>query len=140
MLLVDTGPLMATADRDDRHHEVCRQLLESHPGPLVTTPLVATEAGWLIRRQLDARAESIFYEAIAAGDITVEHLTPADWQRMAELITTYADLGLDAADASVVALAERFNLDTVATLDARDFQVVKPAHCEAFTLLPVPRW
>ena len=64
------------------------------------------------------------------------HLTPADWQRVAELIVTYADLRLDAADASIVALAERFNLTAIATLDARDFRVVKPAHCEALTLLP----
>jgi hypothetical protein len=98
--------------------------------------MVAAKTGWLIRRQLDAGAESIFYSAIAAGDIAVEDLTAADWQRVAELITTYADLELDAADASIVALAERFNLVAIATLDIRDFSVVKPAHCEALTLTP----
>jgi hypothetical protein len=67
------------------------------------------------------------YEAIAAGDIVVEHLTAADWQRMAALITTYADPGLDAANASIIAPTERFNPTTVATLDTRDFQVVRRA-------------
>ena len=33
----DPGPLVATADRADKDHEACRQLLESDEGPLVTT-------------------------------------------------------------------------------------------------------
>jgi hypothetical protein len=40
VLIVDTGPLVATADRADKDHEACRQLLESDEGPLVTTAMV----------------------------------------------------------------------------------------------------
>lgn len=50
MLIVDTGPLLATADTADPDHPACLALLESHLGPLITTPLVATETGWLLRR------------------------------------------------------------------------------------------
>ena len=49
---------------------------------------------------------------------------------MAELVETYADLPLGAIDASVVALAERLGLTTVATLDRRHFTVVRPKHVE----------
>jgi len=52
VLLVDTGPLLAAADRDDAHHLACRDLLEADPGPLVTSPLVIAEAAYLIDRQL----------------------------------------------------------------------------------------
>ncbi|MGZ4188161.1 MAG: PIN domain-containing protein [Solirubrobacteraceae bacterium] len=48
----DTGVLLAAADRRDPAHEPCRDLLESHPGPLVTTELVLAETGWLLDRQL----------------------------------------------------------------------------------------
>jgi predicted nucleic acid-binding protein len=48
---VDTGVLLA-ADRSDPAHESCRDLLESHPGPLITTELVLAETGWLLDRQL----------------------------------------------------------------------------------------
>ncbi len=57
MLIVDTGPLVATADRADKDHEACRQLLESDEGPLVTTAMVIAEAAYLIDRQLGAKAE-----------------------------------------------------------------------------------
>ncbi len=52
------------------------------------------------------------------------------------MIEQYADLGLGLVDASVVALAERLNLTTVATLNERDFRVVRPNHCEALDLVP----
>jgi predicted nucleic acid-binding protein len=37
VLVVDTGPLVATADRADKDHAACRELLEGDEGPLVTT-------------------------------------------------------------------------------------------------------
>jgi len=46
------------------------------------------------------------------------------------------DLPLGAADASVVALAERFGVTRVATVDRRDFTVVRPRHVPAFELVP----
>ncbi len=37
MLIVDTGPLLATADTADPDHAACLALLEGHPGPLIAT-------------------------------------------------------------------------------------------------------
>ncbi len=54
----------------------------------------------------------------------------------AQLIEIYADLGLGLVDASIVAVAERLNLTEIATMNRRDFAVVRPAHCNAFELLP----
>lgn len=136
MLIVDTGPIVAAADTADPAHHRCIKLLESHPGPLVTTALVIVEAGWLIRRQLDQRAEALLYRTIAEGQITVEGLTSGDWTRVAELIDTYSNISLDAADASIVAIAERLDQSVVATLDERDFRIIQPAHTDAFELLP----
>lgn len=39
-------------------------------------------------------------------------------------------------DARIVAIAERLNVTTIATMNHRDFTVVRPAHCEAFELIP----
>lgn len=136
MLLVDTGVFVAAADIDDRHHHSCAALIETHLGPLATTALVVAEAGWLIRRQLDMATEVALYNAIADEDIAVIDLVAADWARIGELLETYADIGLDAADASLVAVAERLDQTTIATLDERDFRIIRPAHVDAFELLP----
>ena len=47
---------------------------------------------------------------------------------------TYAEIGL--VDASVIAVAERINVTTIATLNRRDFAVVRPVHCDCLQLIP----
>lgn len=98
--------------------------------------LTLAETGYLIKRALGPRAEAEFLRSVARGDVQLEPPTPADLERMAELIETYADLRLGTIDASVVAAAERLGLTSIATLDRRHFTVVRPRHTNAFTLLP----
>ena len=68
---MDTGPLVATADRADRDHAACRVLLEGDEGPLVTTAMVIAEAAYLIDRQLGAKAEASLYASIVDGQLEV---------------------------------------------------------------------
>lgn len=136
MLVVDTGPLVAAADRADKDHDACRVLLEDDEGPLVTTGLVIAEAAYLINRQLGPAAEAALYSSIIDGDLEVATLGRADWERVRELVTTYANLPLGGTDASVIALAERHGATRVATLDRRHFTVVRPRHAQALELLP----
>jgi uncharacterized protein len=136
VLVVDTGPLVATADRADKDHAACRALLEGDEGPLVTTALVIAEAAYLIDRQLGPKAEAALYASITGGQLEVASLDREDWERIAELVTTYADLRLGGTDASVVTLAERLGTTRIATLNHRHFTVVRPRHADAFELLP----
>ncbi|MDJ0770488.1 MAG: PIN domain-containing protein [Ilumatobacter sp.] len=136
MLIVDTGPLVAAADRSDRHHHACVELLETATGPLVTTAMVVAEVVYLVTRELGAHAEAAFYDAIIDGTLTVEPITRHDWQRVRELVDRYADLPLGGTDASLIAIAERLEVTRVATLDRAHFHVIRPAHCDAFELVP----
>jgi uncharacterized protein len=43
---------------------------------------------------------------------------------------------LDPTDASVIAMAERLGVKQVATLNRRDFGVVRPRHVDALQLVP----
>jgi uncharacterized protein len=128
--------LLAAADRSDPDHVACRELLETHPGPLVTTELVIAETGWLIDRQLGAAAEAALYESVAAGEIGVEPLSAPDWTRIAALTIHYGAQHLGGVDSSLVALAERLGVTNIGTLDRRHFSVVRPQHIANFELLP----
>ena len=68
--------------------------------------------------------------------LRLAELVPADLRRVAELVERYADLGLGATDASVVAIAERLGVQRVATFDRRHVPVVVPSHASGLTLLP----
>ena len=63
-------------------------------------------------------------------------LAASDLDRMVELVEKYADFPLGLVDASVIAVAERLGAREIATLDRRHFSAVRPAHVQAFTLLP----
>lgn len=136
MLIVDAGPLYASAAAKDKNHAVCDELLDEAPGPLVVPHLIVAEVAYLLATRIGPHAEIAFAQSIAAGELTVEPALHSEWSRIAELMEQYADLPLGMADASLVALAERHNASEIATLDRRHFGVVRPKHVPSFTLLP----
>jgi uncharacterized protein len=126
VLIVDTGPLVSIADRTDPHHHTCLELLETDPGPLVTTGLVVADAGYLLNRNLGPNAEIALVDMITDGTLIVDALTAADWVRVRDLCSVYSNLPLGVTDASVIAIAERHKTTRVATLDRRHFHIVRP--------------
>lgn len=136
MLLLDTGPIVAAANTVGPDHTACARLLVAHPGPFIVTGLVVSEASYLLAKYLGPPAEAALLRALATDRFRVEPLGAADLKRMADLVEQYAELGLGATDASLIAVAERLGLVDIATIDHRHFTVVRPAHASAFRLLP----
>jgi predicted nucleic acid-binding protein len=136
VILVDAGPLVAAANRADRHHDACvRTLVEARP-PRLVSGLVIAEVCYLIARDGGPQQEAAFLRSFGTGFLSIADLTAEDLTRAAALVEQYGDQALGGTDASVVALAERLGVTEVATLDVRHFRVVRPSHVAALTLLP----
>lgn len=133
-IVFDTGPLAAALNAGDRRHPECADLLLTTKGRRLLPSPVLTEVCWLLERW--PKLEADFLTQVAKGTFELVHLTPADLDRMSELVLQYADFPLGGVDASVIAVAERFGVERVATLDRRHFSVVRPKHTMALTLLP----
>ena len=88
------------------------------------------------RSRGNSRAVDALLGSVVDGTVVVVDLEWADYARVRELVSQYSDLPLRFVDAAVVAVAERLEETTIATLDRRHFSVVKPVHCGAFTLVP----
>lgn len=136
MIVVDTGVAYGAADRDDADHAACASVLRDHAGELVIPTPVMVETSWLISDRLGPAAEVAFLRSVAAGELRRVDLDQSDWDRLIDLVERYADLNLGLVDASVVAIAEHLAITTVATINHRDFRVVRPRHVEAFELIP----
>lgn len=136
MIVVDTGVLLGAADGDDADHDRCAGLLRSERGQLVVPAPVVPETAWQIETNLGSAAEAAFLRLITDEELNVVDLNLADYGRCVELIETYSDLRLGFVDASVVTIAERLGIPEIATLNHRDFTVVRPHHVDAFQLLP----
>ena len=74
--------------------------------------------------------------SLQEGELVAEPVLESEWDRIHELMERYLDLPLGMADASLVSLAERLNVDTVASLDHRHLGVVQLAHARRLTLVP----
>lgn len=133
-LLLDTGVLYALADEDDDWHERSCALLQKRPDVLLVPQTVLPEAAYLLRLRLGALAELAFVRSIAAGELSIQALTSRDFERIAAVMAQYPDIGF--VDASVVAIAERLRLRTIATTDRRHFRKIRPVHVKAFELVP----
>ncbi|MGH3948756.1 MAG: type II toxin-antitoxin system VapC family toxin [Pseudonocardiaceae bacterium] len=94
---------------------------------MLRTPVIA-EVGYFLAREASADVESSFLRSLADGSFKPVELASAGYARMADLVDQYGDLPLGTTDAAVVALAERLDVDEIATIDHRHFTVVRPRH------------
>lgn len=136
MIVADTGIFVGAADADDKHHAACAELVRQHKRELIVPSCVVVEVCWLLERALGPETEAGFLRSVGNGELAVEILRAEDYLRAAELVRTYGDLRLGMVDASVVAVAERLGATTIATVNRRDFLVVRPRHATAFELVP----
>jgi uncharacterized protein len=133
-VLVDTGPIVAILSRRDQYHRACVEALREMPGPLFTCWPVITEAAWLLRK--DARAIQALLNSLDSGFMETVALTSADARPIAALMQKYRDIEMQLADAALVHIAARDTLDTIFTLDRRDFSVYRLPRGRAFRILP----
>lgn len=134
--LVDTGILLALANKRDANHQAAVTLLSSlREALLVPTPVI-TEAAYLINRVLGVEAEARLIASLGQGEMQLEEVTRPDCLRAAELLRTYADARIGFVDASLAAMAERLKIRRILTLDRRHFEMIRPRHCTGFEILP----
>ena len=133
-LLLDTGPLVAMLDRGEGHHEACVAVLEDWPGEVVTTEAVVTEATHLFSHLTGGPVRCL--EFVLAGGTVVVGSSPGAVRRACELMRKYADIPMDYADATLVALAEELGTLDVFTLDRRGFATYRARRSRAFRIHP----
>ncbi|HEV2714910.1 MAG TPA: PIN domain-containing protein [Terriglobales bacterium] len=133
-VLVDTGPIVAILSRRDQYHEICVEALRSLPGPLFTCWPVITEAAWLLRR--DGIAVQKLVNSIDTGFLELLPLASADAKPVASILKKYRNIRIQLADAALVHIAGRDGLDTIFTLDQRDFSVYRLPKGRAFHIIP----
>lgn len=134
--LVDSSALYALADQHDKCHKAMARAVEVQPGDRVVPVTVLTEAAYMIGTYLGPAAERRLVRAIIAGEFILEAVDMPDLARAAHVLETYADAEVGLVDASIVAVAERLRMTTLATTDHRHFRLFRPRHCRAFSLIP----
>lgn len=121
-ILIDSGPLIALFDADDKHHKKAVNFVRENKLPLVTTLASITETLHLL--DFNRNAQIDFLDWISKGAVEVRNIEVPAFNRLRDLTIKYKDLPMDFADACLVYLAEELNITKIATID-RDFTIYR---------------
>ncbi|MBN2305844.1 MAG: PIN domain-containing protein [Anaerolineae bacterium] len=135
---------MALINDSDNYHQKAWELLADPRWDFRFPPVVFVEVFHIRIRNAVSQAGRIASTRAFASVLTwlvgdevpfqQEEITPADYQRVGELLTQYAPMGIDYVDTVVVATAERLGTPYVMTVDQRHFRQIRPRRFEYFIL------
>lgn len=135
-MIVDTSALLAFFDSDEPDHAAVSSVIGGASEPLVVSPYVVAELDYLVGSRLGGLAELAVQSELASGAWDLPAFGSEDLAAARTVVERYADQAIGVADASNVVLAARYRTRTIATLDRRHFEVVRPMGGGRFTILP----
>lgn len=135
-MIVDTSALLAYFDAADPRHADCAKIIDAATEDLVVSPYVLAEVDYLVATRVGVAAELAVLAELSAGAWELATLGVDELPLAAAVIEKYADQEIGLADASNVVLADRYRTRTIATLDHRHFDVLRPLGGGRFKILP----
>jgi len=132
--LLDTGIVVALANRADPDHARCVAVWKQLRGRLVTIEGVLVESMHLLRRA-PGGAEAALSLVLGAGTSLVPP-TEARMRAALSLMKKYRSVPMDFVDALLVSLAEETSIIDVLTLDRRGFETYRLSSKQRFTIAP----
>lgn len=134
-VIADTGFVVALANLADQQHADVTPIYLQY-AQILLPQMVLVEVAYLIGRDAGIPAVVKFLKGLSASRFELTSATEQDVTRIASILEQYSDSKLDFVDACVMAMAERLDIQTILTIDRRDFQIFQPRHCQSFTLKP----
>ncbi len=135
MTLTDAGPIIAIIDADEPDHDACLAALDGLDLPLVTTWPAFTEAMYLLARAGGLVGQRALWLLVQTGRLIVIDLSTSAVDRSARLMDKYADMPMELAAATLVALAEETGQRKIFSLDS-DFHVYRIRGRQRFEVVP----
>jgi uncharacterized protein len=134
MILIDTGPIVALFDKDDKYHLRCINLIKEIREPLITTWSVITESFCLLN--FSWKIQDDLWTFLQRGGIEIYPVDKEQYTPCRELMEQYQSLPMDLADATLVITANILGISQIFTLDHKDFSIYRFKQKKRFTLIP----
>jgi uncharacterized protein len=132
--VADTGPLVAIIRKREKAHRKCVAALKTFRPPLLTCWPVLTEAAWLLRGE--PGGIKALGGLIQSGSVKLVELDESALHWIVAFLERYDSADAQMADAAVMYIAEREGIDTVFTLDRRDFSIYRTTDGRALNIVP----
>jgi predicted nucleic acid-binding protein len=134
--LIDTSFLYALYNRSDNQHNETLTFAQSSGGTPLVSAVILPEVCYLFLRDTGHHGMVQFIQAFATSGTAIVNVINDDLKRSGEIAASYRDAKFYFVDCSLMAIAERLNIEGICTFDRRDFAIFRLKHCENFRLLP----
>ena len=121
-VILDTGPLVAALDGNERHHAWVSDQLQAIKPPLITNEAVLTEASFLLRKKTAGIHKIQDY--LSQGVIEIQFCLKDHFGEVFGLIKKYQNVPMSLADACLVYMSSIIPESHVFTLDG-DFRIYR---------------
>jgi uncharacterized protein len=133
-LLADTSGIIALLDRDDQFHTAAVKAIRGQNILIPTT--ILPEVDYLTTKYLGEPAARAFLNDLATGHYQYLQVELQDIEQALQVMAQYQGVPLGLVDSSIIALADRYQISRILTLDRRHFSLIKPQRLEYLELLP----
>lgn len=132
--LADTSGIIALLDRSDRHHQSVVQIFKQYS--LIVPSTTLPEIDYLASKYLGERAVRAFFKDLIDGYYTYQTVEVQDIQFALQIMNQYQGVPLGIVDSSIIAIAERYQISRILTLDRRHFSLIQSKRIPYLELLP----
>jgi len=136
VIIVDTSALLAMHDPREKSHLELRKIAQSRKQELIISPYVVAEFDYMISKANSADFSLRALNNLLIAPFELVQLTTADFITATEVMAKYQDLNIGITDASLIALAARFEANKIMTLDRRHFSAMKLLSGKPVQMIP----
>ena len=121
-VLIDTGPLIALFDKDDKYHLSVIDFIKDGNYRFVSTIAVLTEVMYML--DFNTAVQLNFLEWIMKEGIIIHENKQSNIKKIIDLTKKYSDRPMDFADATLVLAAEERGIRQIISIDS-DFDIYR---------------
>lgn len=133
--IADTGFIVALLNREDSRHNEVVPIYQQY-SIIIVPQTVLAEVAYLVGKEGGNLMVVAFLNGLADSRFQILPLMDEDLNRVAQILEQYQDSRIDFVDATVMAVAERYQTKIILTIDYRDFVIFRPKHCLSFEIKP----
>ena len=120
--IIDSGPIIALFDKDDKFHHKLLAFMKSFDGKLITTWAVITEVTHMLGFNINVQLN--FLKWVELGAITICQIEQNELTSMIKMMQKYSDLPMYLADSTLMYVAQKENIQDIISIDS-DFDVYR---------------
>ena len=121
-VLIDTGPLIALFDRDDKYHTSIIEFIKNTNYRFISTTAVLTETMYML--DFNTAVQLNFLEWVMKEGVIIHEIKQSNIKRIIDLTKKYSDRPMDFADATLVIAAEERGIRQIISIDS-DFDIYR---------------